>query len=658
MKLCVFDIEGDGLTPSKIHCLSAAIYSQGKWRLKSTTDYGKMRDFLLSADVLVGHNIYRWDIPVLERLLGIEIKSKIIDTLAISWYLYPDKNTHGLAGWGEHFGVPKPIIKQDEWKGALPNETQEEFLAKMTNRCEEDVKINCKLWDKQLNNLFTLYGSEEKSWELIDYLMFKMETAASAEKGKWKLDVGRCRRSLSELEILRDDKEDILRENMPKDKVYKKMGLPSKPYKQNGERSAMGVKWFDLLEREGLLEDHEETVRYEDGFKEPNPKSHPQVKSWLFDLGWKPTSFTYSKTPEGDEKKVPQIRVEVKGEKVLCDSIKKLVEKEPSLEALDGITVLNHRISILEGFLKNMDDSGYITASIAGFTNTLRFRHKILVNLPAANKPYGDIIRGVLIAPEGEELCGSDMSSLEDRTKQHYMWKHDPDYVREMQVEDFDPHLALAEFAGALTPKQVQEHKDKGKYKKLMEKAYESGAGEDYDKYKRLYQSKEYYSEARHLYKTANYSCTYGAGGAKLALTLDISKAEGNSIVKAYRSKNWAINAIADDCTTKKALGISWLWNPVSKFWYSLRSEKDRFSTLNQGTGVYCFDMWIKEFYSRRPQITGQMHDEVILTLKEGHREGCEVLLRNAMIRVNKKLNLNRELDIDVQFGKNYAEIH
>ena len=52
------------------------------------------------------------------------------------------------------------------------------------------------------------------------------------------------------------------------------------------------------------------------------------------------------------------------------------------------------------------------------------------------------------------------MSSLEDRTKQHYMWKHDPEYVKEMQVEDFDPHLALAEFAGALTPEQVKAHKD------------------------------------------------------------------------------------------------------------------------------------------------------------------------------------------------------
>ena len=80
MKLCVFDIEADGLNPTKIYCLTASIYSQGEWRQKSTTDYDEMRKFFLSADVLVGHNIARWDIPVVERILDIKITAKIRDT--------------------------------------------------------------------------------------------------------------------------------------------------------------------------------------------------------------------------------------------------------------------------------------------------------------------------------------------------------------------------------------------------------------------------------------------------------------------------------------------------------------------------------------------------------------------------------------------------
>ena len=65
-----------------------------------------------------------------------------------------------------------------------------------------------------------------------------------------------------------------------------------------------------------------------------------------------------------------------------------------------------------------------------------------------------------------------------------------------------------------------------------------------------------------------------------------------------------------------------------------------------------------KEIFKKRPQITGQMHDEIILCIKKGHREGCEKLLKNAIKKVNKMLSLNRELDVDVQFGDNYAQIH
>ena len=101
MRIAVFDVEGDGLQPTKIWCLSK---QEGK-KLVSTTDYGKMRKFLTTADVLVGHNIARWDIPHLERLLSITITAKIVDTLALSWYLEPSRVMHGLANWGEEFGV-------------------------------------------------------------------------------------------------------------------------------------------------------------------------------------------------------------------------------------------------------------------------------------------------------------------------------------------------------------------------------------------------------------------------------------------------------------------------------------------------------------------------------------------------------------------------
>jgi len=246
------------------------------------------------------------------------------------------------------------------------------------------------------------------------------------------------------------------------------------------------------------------------------------------------------------------------------------------------------------------------------------------------DKAYGKEIRGCLVAPDGYELCGSDMSSLEDRTKQHYMWKHDPEYVNEMNVEGFDPHTSLAVSDGVITAEEEQLHKD--------------GVADQ--------------TPVRRKYKGANYSCVYGVGEASLARSLDIPKAQAKGLIEAYWKRNWAVKAIAAECVVKVVDKRKWLFNPVSGFWYSLRHEKDRFSTLNQGTGVYCFDTWVKHIRRKRKQMTAQFHDEVVLCIKKGFRDKATKLLRWAIEETNKELNLNVKLDVDIQFDSNYAGIH
>ena len=162
----------------------------------------------------------------------------------------------------------------------------------------------------------------------------------------------------------------------------------------------------------------------------------------------------------------------------------------------------------------------------------------------------------------------------------------------------------------------------------------------------------------RHKGKTTVYSATYGVGAPKLARELKVPVFEAKLLLDAYWKRNWAIRKIAEECDVKIVNGQKWLYNPVSKFWYSLRAEKDRFSTLNQSTGVYCFDCWIKEIFKERKQLTAQFHDEVVLEIKVGHRDKAISLLKNAIKRVNDKLKLNVELGVDVQFGTRYSQIH
>lgn len=623
MKEVVFDIEADSLDATKIHCLSANMDN----KIGSTTDYARMARLVVRKDViLVGHNIVRYDIPTLERLLGVSIECTLVDTLAISWYLDPTRKRHGLEEYGEEYGIPKPKI--DDWE----NLSTEEYV----HRCEEDVKINTRLWKDQRKMLMRLYGSEEEMFRLIAYLTFKMQCAADQEKYRWKLDVDRCKQVLAKLEEERLAKVEMLGAVMPKVPVIKKKTRPAKPYKKDRSYSAVGQVWFDLLKENNLPEDYDGVVEVVAGYAEPNPQSHDQIKDWLYGLGWVPSEFKYVRNKEtGELKKIPQVSVDSKHPDYpsVSPCVKRLFDKEPSLEHLNGLFLLAHRISVLNGFLKNVDADGYIRARVAGFTNTLRFKHAEVVNLPGIDKPHGLDMRGVLTVESDEyELCGSDCASLEDRTKQHYMFKHDPDYVAEMNTDDFDPHIDLAVFAGAMSKV------DAAKYKKGEEKG-------------RL-------GPIRKVYKSVNYACVYGAGGPRVAITAGVSEAEGNRLVEAYWRRNWSVKAIAQEQTVKQCGGQKWLFNPVSKFWYSLRHDKDRFSTLNQGTGVYCFDTWIKHTKNGGPPMIAQFHDEGVWLIRKGRREKMTAFLKGCMKKTNEELKLNRDLDCSVDFGHTYADIH
>ena len=102
----------------------------------------------------------------------------------------------------------------------------------------------------------------------------------------------------------------------------------------------------------------------------------------------------------------------------------------------------------------------------------------------------------------------------------------------------------------------------------------------------------------------------------------------------------------------------SWIQNPVSKFWHVLRSDKDRFSTLNQSTGVYCFDTWVSYVRGHGVNILGQFHDEIIAEIPQARGDELAKDLKDCMKYANQDVNLNIPLGIDYSFGKNYAEIH
>ena len=445
MNWTVFDCEGDGLNPTKFHVLSAQ--TETEIYPSSTPSYSAIKDILTTEEVLVGHNIIRWDIPNLERVLDFEVPKEtlIVDTLAVAWYLQPKRGVHNLDSYGPDYGYSKPKI--DDWD----NLDYEDYR----HRCETDVLINVALWKDQLEYLRRLYGSDEEVIRFLRYLQFKMRCAALAEESGWLLDQELARSTLERFEGLQKEKFDELREAMPSVPIVATRQRPGVMFKANGELSVAGGRWRQLLISRGLPETYEGVIEEVTGYDEPNPNSHAQIKRWLYSLGWKPQTFKKNKKKE----QIPQINKSKQDGGGVCDSIKMLYEKEPKLEALDSLFVLGHRIGILRGFLESVDDDGYVYARIQGLTNTLRFKHAEIVNIPKPDAKFGAELRACLIAPEGYELCGADMSSLEDRTKASYMFKYDPVYVEEMSTPGYDPHLDLAVMADMMTKEEVEFYK-------------------------------------------------------------------------------------------------------------------------------------------------------------------------------------------------------
>lgn len=635
----VIDTEADGLEPTKFYCLCAQKVDGSK--VHTTSNYDDMRKLLTSAEVLIGHNISRWDIPWLEKLLGIKIKAMLIDTLAVSWYLHPEKQKHGLEHWGEELGVKKPEI--NNWFDL----SQEEY----EHRCEEDVKINWLLWSKFKKHLLQIYETQQKLFPFLKYLEFKMDCAREQERSRWKVDLNLCNEALENLLSIKGQKELDLIEAMPRVNLTAMRRKPKVMYKKDGTLSSHGERWEALLKHHKLPESTEE-IEVITGSVEGNPNSHSQIKDWLFSLGWVPDNLKTDRDKStGELRQIPQIGSKnIPGE--VSESVKDLFELEPSLEALNGFFVINHRISVLKGFLENVDDEGYIKAKMAGFTNTLRLKHAVAVNLPKADRPYAKEIRGSLTVPtEDYILCGADMSSLEDRLKHSFIYPYDPKYVESMARSDYDPHCTIAVIAGMMN----QEDMDFYTWYDSLDKD-----NPDNQKYftEENNARKKRIKPIRDIAKNANYACQYGAGPPRIAITAKIPTKTARIVHEAYWKLNWAIKAVAKEQKWKMVGDQMWLFNPVSQFWYSLRFEKDIFSTLIQGTASYVFDKWVMYIRAKRPQLTAQFHDEIVLTVLKREQKEVDSLVNSAIDKLNKSINLNRTLGIGVQWGKRYSDIH
>lgn len=637
MDKIVFDIETDGLSYTKIHCLSYCVI--GEYEIKTIYSHSDIREFFKRDAIFIGHFISNFDLPAITNLLGIDFNNiNFWDTLFLASYIFPLKDKIGLEDFGVDYGVPKVKIAKDEWLGSVDEDPQ--FKQLMTLRCETDVKINTNLFVNIMNRLNTLYGkNEELIDKLLKYLAFKAKCAYIQQINKVLVDKDAAIDLLSKLSVIKLDKEKALAEVMPSVPKFSIKEKPAIMYKKDGSISANGEKWFAFLKEHGISEDNEKPVRYVHSWAKPNPQSSVQIKNWLFSLGWEPCTFRFERDKATNEvKQIPQILNE---DKELSDSVSLLLDKVPELELLEGLGVINHRISLLEGRKKNnmeerkgiihaLDKDNYVAQDLKNITSTHRFRHGALVNIPSPQKPFGKDLRSLFVAPKGKVIIGCDVKNLESRTRDHCIQPLDPDYVEEMSQPGYDNHLDIAVFAGLLTEEQAQAHKD----------------------------GKEDYSGVRKVAKQLNFAAVYNVGAKTLSRNTGKSIEECYNLLDGYWKRNWAVKEFAESLTVKKALGSKWIKSELTGFWLELRSDNDKFSAHNQNLGVMFFDTWLSYVMLLGVTVVFQTHDEIFFYWDEGQEEKAFKILNKAAKLANKRLNLNVEIGVDAKAGSNYGDVH
>ena len=687
------DIEADNLLDdaTKIHVLSFKLADK---KIQSIEGANKERliaffNYHIEKNIpVVMHNGILYDTPLAEKILGVDLsKLMVIDTLALSWYLNVERSVHGLDSFFGDYGIEKPKI--EDWE----NLSYEDYR----NRCVEDVKINVALWEDFKDRLYDMYtrakqhidsglvdgkrvsadevcyidqyknssSVEDYIDRIITFLCHKMDITRLKEVTRFKADKQNIEKDLLELEGFIESAKTELESVMPQVAKYIKKTKPEECFKKNGEPSATGLNWQKALSNVGKFDNFgnelskwvsETELKVLSKYAPPNINGSQQIKDFLFSKGWEPQTFKYDVDEEAKKawadsgfkkhlkpkpRKIPQINKDGDNGKELCPSVIALAEVVPEIMAYAKYSVIKHRYGVLKGFLRDMSEDEYLKGRNGGFTNTLREQHRELVNLVAASKPYGKYIRGGLIAEEGKVLCGSDMSSLEDRVKHHFMIPFDPDYVATMMEEDFDPHILMALTSKLITEEEFKEFKKGNKTEKTK--------------------------TARQVGKQAGYSCVYGAGAEKISLSTKVSLDLAKQLHEGYWKLNWSVKAIAESlCVITDKKGLKWLINPINGFCYNIRSDKDRFSTLCQGTGSFMFDMWVDTFLNKihnkwgTKRLNFTAHDELVISPKDNQtiKNMIKSFLLGSVEEVNDRFKLRRKLGCDVQFGYRYSEIH
>jgi len=427
----IFDIETNGLHPDKVWCICTMDADTGEEHRYNMHQIEDALDALKAADILIGHNILDFDLPVLSRLYGFRYNIiNTYDTCIMSRLLRPDRGYHSLEAWGERLHIHK-----------FPDLDWSIYIENMLERCSTDVKITKGVWDVlQLEQTGWDWGRAQSLEHNIAYWHSKQK-----ENGVL-FDVDAATVLANTIQERLEHCINKLKEKMPY--VIQTTGTVTRPFCVNGSYKANVLRWFD--KPTDVIGPFTHIT-----FNESNPNSDVQIKRWLTTLGWIPDEWNYRKDKRGHT-----IRPLEKTSPKITDSSLELLGEIGEL--IKDVGMLSHRLSLLrssrdetKGLIKNIREDGRVVADgIPMGTPTGRYRHIGVVNIPKAKPhiPYGKEMRSLFICPSDSVLIGSDAKGIESRAEAHYTFPYDNgEYAHELL--EGDVHDKNAELWGVIRDK-------------------------------------------------------------------------------------------------------------------------------------------------------------------------------------------------------------
>lgn len=415
-KVFVFDIESDGLLAeaTKVHCGVVTQYgTKNTWSYRPH-EIDQLLGKLSEADVLIGHNIIGYDLPLLKKLHGWEPSAKIVDTVLISRLQRPDRKLpphakdrragpHSLYAWGVRVGVDKPDYH--EW---------EEFDEDMLVRCQEDVRINVLTFDALLEETA---GQNWRSARLLTYELF--QNLHKQEEYGWLVDKEYMERCISLLTKWIDRIDRAITPQLPimtivdETKAGGEYNYVRKPFKKDRSYTKQVVSWMESC---GIDPDSKSVVGpfSRISYRRVSLDSNAETKDYLLASGWIPDEWNYKKDERGRPAK---------------DENGQLIKTSPKLSGDDSFVgvsgkvgrliakrvVARHRRSNIEGWLKLIRPDGRIAARVSGVATTGRMKHAGLVNTPGGDAFFGKQMRRCFICKPGYKIVGTDAASCQDR---------------------------------------------------------------------------------------------------------------------------------------------------------------------------------------------------------------------------------------------------